>query len=165
VSEQGDAVDRMVALWGRRDPTRDVSALEVVGRVLRLAEHLESAIGAALRPLGLSYGDFDVASTLYRLDDADGTHPRELARSALITSGAMTARLDRLARAGLIERRADPRDRRAVRVHLTTAGRELTERAVDRVLEVDEAVLAPFGAGQRAQAADLLRSLLAPLDT
>ncbi|OLT09068.1 MarR family transcriptional regulator [Pseudonocardia sp. CNS-139] len=154
----------MVALWGRRDPDLDVSALEVVGRVLRLAELVESAIGETLRPLALSYSDFDVLSTLYRLDDAEGTHPRDLARSALITSGAMTARLDRLARAGLVERSADPHDRRAVRVHLTSGGRAVTETAVTRVLAVDESVLAPLGARQREQAAALLRALLAPLD-
>jgi DNA-binding MarR family transcriptional regulator len=163
-SEHRDFVDRMVEQWGRSAPERDVSALEVVGRVLRLAEHLQAAIGEALRPLGLSYGDFDVASTLLRLGDADGTHPRELARSALITSGAVTARLDRLARAGLIERKADPDDRRAVRVHLTAEGVALTEDAVARVLEADESIIAPFGPRERAQVASLLRDLLVPLD-
>ncbi|RZS37504.1 DNA-binding MarR family transcriptional regulator [Herbihabitans rhizosphaerae] len=155
-----DHVDDMIREWAASAPNLDVSALEVVGRLLLAAETLQGAIVAALRPLGLSYGDFDVLSTLLRRGDPDGVNPRDLARSALITSGAMTARVDRLHAAGLVDRVHDETDRRQVRIRLTAKGTRLTARAVDAVLEADEEFLAPLGDRQRASAARLLRTLL-----
>src|SRR5918998_583304 len=116
-----DAVDRMVQEWARRDPQLDVSPLEVVGRLLLGANRLEQAIVAALKPLGLSFGDFDVINT-----------------------GAMAARLDRLERNGLIKRKADPGDGRGVLVQLARKGERLAEQAVGVVLAVDEAFLEPL---------------------
>jgi len=94
-----DSVDRIIAAWAERDPTVDARPLAVVGRLLLCAHHCRNALVAALEPFGLSFGDFDVINTLRRRGDKVGTNPRDLARSALITSGAMTARLDRLERA------------------------------------------------------------------
>lgn len=155
-----DAVDRMLGEWEVTDPALDGSPLAVVGRLLLCAGQLERAIVAALAPLELSFGDFDVINTLRRRDEPEGTHPSQLASSALITSGAMTARLDRLERAGLIERRPDRDDRRAVRVVLTPGGARLAERALTAVLAADEAFLAPLSPRRRSQLATLLKPLL-----
>jgi DNA-binding MarR family transcriptional regulator len=157
---EGDPVDRMVAEWGRAAPGLDVSALHVVGRLFRCTEHAQRALVAALAPLGLSYADFDVLNTMRRRALADGISPGELARSSLVTSGAMTARLDRLHRAGLVDRDVAPHDRRGVLVRLTPAGEETAKRALDRVLAADEEILAPFGPEQRDTLAGLLRVLL-----
>ncbi|GIG93209.1 MarR family transcriptional regulator [Plantactinospora endophytica] len=150
----------MVGEWTRRDPELDVSPFEVVGRLLLCADHCHRAIASVLRTLGLSYGDFDVINTLRRRGDPQGTNPRELARSSLITSGAMTSRLDRLEQAGLIARSADPADRRGVLVRLTGQGESLAEQAVRAVLEVDEAFLEPLGRRQRDTVAAALKQLL-----
>lgn len=155
-----DAVDVMVQQWARREPELDVSALEVVGRLLRGAHLLDRAIVDALRPLDLSYGDFDVVNTLRRRDDPGGTNPVDLARSALITTGAMTSRLDRLERRGLIIRAPDPNDRRGVLIRLTKKGERLAERALQAVLAADEAFLAPLSRRQREIVAVALRQLL-----
>ncbi len=154
-----DSVDRLVQSWAERDPRLDTSPLEVVGRLLLCAAHLERAIVAALQPFGLSFGDFDVLNTLRRRDD-EGTNPSDLARSSLITSGAMTSRLDRLERAGLIERRPDPGDRRGVLVQLTEPGERLAEESLHAVLAADEAFLEPLSARQRDSVAAALRQLL-----
>jgi DNA-binding MarR family transcriptional regulator len=154
-----DSVDRVIQTWAERDPQLDASPLEVVGRLLLCAAHLERAIVAALQPFGLSFGDFDVLNTLRRRAD-DGTNPRELARSSLITSGAMTSRLDRLERAGLIERRPDPGDRRGVLVHLTEPGERLAEESLHAVLAADEAFLEPLSPRQRDSVAAALKQLL-----
>jgi DNA-binding MarR family transcriptional regulator len=155
-----DSVDDIVQAWAARDPTVDASPLEVVGRLLICARQLDQALVAALEPLGLSFGDFDVINTLRRRGDRDGTNPRELARAALITSGAMTARLDRLERAGLIERAPDPADRRGVRVRLTRRGDRLARQALRAVIEADEEFLAPLDPDQRETAAALLKQLV-----
>ena len=155
-----DSVDRLVRTWAERDPQLDASPLEVVGRLLLCAGHLERAIVEALQPFGLSFGDFDVLNTLRRRGDDEGTNPRDLARSSLITSGAMTSRLDRLERAGLVRRGPDPADRRGVLVRLTEQGERLAEQSLHAVLAADEAFLEPLSARQRDTLAAGLKQLL-----
>ena len=150
----------MIEAWARSDPRVDASPLEVVGRLLLCVAHLERAIVAALEPFGLSFGDFDVLNTLRRRGDDQGTKPRDLAQSSLITSGAMTSRLDRLERAGLIERRPDPGDRRGVLVRLTEQGERLAEDALHAVIAADEAFLEPLSRRQRDSVASALKQLL-----
>jgi DNA-binding MarR family transcriptional regulator len=155
-----DSVDRMIQAWAKRDPRLDASPLEVVGRLLLCARYCERALVAALQPLGLSFGDFDVVNTLRRRGDEHGTKPSDLARSSLITSGAMTSRLDRLERAGLITRRPDPADRRGVLVYLTERGERFAEQALHAVIAADEAFLEPLDQRQRASVASALKLLL-----
>jgi DNA-binding MarR family transcriptional regulator len=157
---RADSVDRIVEAWAERDPELDASPLEVVGRLLLCAEHVERDIVAALRPFGLSFADFDVINTLRRRNDERGTNPKDLARSSLITSGAMTARLDRLERAGLITRAPDPGDRRGVLIRLTEEGEALAERSLRAVIAADEAFLEPLDREQRDSVAAALRRLL-----
>lgn len=156
----GDSIDRMLAEWARTEPDLDADPLAVIGRILVCAEHAQRAVVAALRPHGLTYGDFDVLNTLRRRADPGGTSPGDLARSALITSGAMTTRLDRLTEAGLIERRPDPEDRRAILVRLTRRGSGLVRRALRSVLAADKEFLAPLTRRQHDAVADGLRTLL-----
>lgn len=153
-------MDQMVEAWAASDPDLDASPLEVAGRLLRGAALLQRDIEAALHALGLSFGDFDVINTLRRRADPDGTHPKALAASSLITTGAMTTRLHRLEGAGLIERHPDPADGRAVRVRLTAAGEERARAALAAVLEADRRFLAPLSADDRTALAAGLRRLL-----
>jgi DNA-binding MarR family transcriptional regulator len=120
---------------------------------------VERAREAALSAHGLSLGDFDVLATLRRAGGS-GVNPKELASSALITSGAMTSRLDRLQTAGLVERSPDPADRRAVRVRLTAAGRQAADRALADVLAAHEHLLEPLTRRERDAAATALRKML-----
>lgn len=84
--------------------------------------------GELKREFGLTVAQYDV---VHRLAATPGERVRmsELARALLYSSGAATKVLDRLAERGLVERVADPGDRRAVRVGLTAEGRALAERA------------------------------------
>lgn len=158
-----DHVDRMLQAWTDRDPEVAAGPLAVAGRILRLARFLDIAIARGLAPLGLSFEDFDVLNTLRR-EGGGPVRPSALARAALISSGAMTARLDRLQDRGLITRAGDDSDRRAVQVSLTADGEELAIRALDAVLEADESVLAPLDAPSRTSIADGLRTMLVPLE-
>lgn len=123
-----DTVDRLLAQWLRVRPDLEPTPMRTSGRLLRVAKILEQRTESVLRPFGLSLWQFDVLATLRR-EDRD-LSPGELLAATLLTSGAMTHRLDRLEGAGLVERRANPEDRRGVRVRLTRAGRELVDRAV-----------------------------------
>jgi len=155
-----DSVDRIIEAWARSDPRVDAGPLEVVGRLLLCAGYLERAIVAALEPFGLSFGDFDVINTLRRRAEDQGTKPSDLARSSLVTSGAMTSRLDRLERAGLVTRAPDPTDRRGVLVRLTERGRTLAEHSLQAVMAADEAFLEPLSRRQRESVAAALKQLL-----
>jgi DNA-binding MarR family transcriptional regulator len=158
-----DHVDRMLQAWADRDPGLMTDPLAVAGRILRLARFLDIAIARSLAPLGLSFEDFDVLNTLRR-EGGGAVRPNALARAALISSGAMTARLGRLQDRGLITRAVDDRDRRAVQVSLTADGERLAVRALAAVIEADESVLAPLDPAARTATADLLRTLLVPLE-
>jgi DNA-binding MarR family transcriptional regulator len=155
-----DHVELMVQAWGRVDPDLDVTPLEVAGRLLRCAAHLERMIAEALQPLGLSFSDFDVINTLRRRGDPDGTNPKALTASALITSGAMTSRLDRLERSGLLERHPDPTDRRAILVRLTPEGHERSTLALAAVLAADRRFLEPLSLDDSHTVAAALKRLL-----
>ena len=158
---EGDSVDRIVQAWAQYDPRIRSASLEVTGRLVLCAGYCERAVSAALRPFGLSIADFDVLNTLRRRNDRHGTNPSDLARSSLITTGAMTARLNRLERAGLIQRTPDPADRRGVLVQLTRPGRLKARQALDAVIAASEAFLEPLSAQEQNSAATVLRQLLA----
>jgi len=155
-----DSVDRIIKTWAERDSQLDTSPLEVIGRLRLCNAYLERAVVAALRPFGLSLGEFDVLNTLRRRGDEGGTKPIDLAQSALITSGAMTSRLNRLERAGLLERGPEPGDRRGVLVQLTERGERLAEESLRGVLAADEAFLDPLSRRQRDLVAAGLKQLL-----
>jgi len=155
-----DSVDRIVQDWARHDARIRSGSLEVTGRIVLLAGYIERAVSAGLRPFGLSIADFDVLNTLRRRGDRHGTNPSDLARSSLITTGAMTARLNRLERAGLIRRAPDPADRRGVLIRLTREGGIKARQALDAVIAASEAFLEPLGADEERTAAGLLRQLL-----
>jgi DNA-binding MarR family transcriptional regulator len=108
----------------------------------------------------LSIADFDVLNTLRRRSDRRGTNPSDLAHSSLITTGAMTARLNRLERAGLIRRAPDPADRRGVLVHLTRPGSIKARQALNAVIIAAEAFLEPLSTQQQRTAAAVLKPLL-----
>jgi DNA-binding MarR family transcriptional regulator len=155
-----DSVDRIVQAWHGRDPQLDSSSLEITGRLLLSAGYYERTVMRVLQPFGLSIADFDVMNTLRRVSDQHGSKPTDMARSSLITTGAMTSRLDRLERSGLIRRTPDPGDRRGVLVHLTPQGHEIARQALHELIAANEVFLKPLNARQRTSIASALRLLL-----
>ena len=129
--------------WRRRDPQLDSSSLEVTGRLVLSASYYERAVTAVLQPFGLTIADFDVLNTLRRVGDQHGSKPTDLARSSLITTGAMTSRLDRLEQSGLIRRTPDPADRRGVLVRLTPQGSKVARQALHELIAANQVFLEP----------------------
>jgi DNA-binding MarR family transcriptional regulator len=157
---ESDSVDRIVQAWRDRDPHLDSSTLEVTGRLLLCTSYYERAVGAVLQPFGLSIADFDVLNTLRRVGDQHGSKPSDMARSSLITTGAMTSRLDRLERAGLIRRTPDPADRRGVLIRLTPRGSKVARQALQELIAANQAFLKPLSGQQRDSIASALKQLL-----
>lgn len=72
---------------------------------------------------------------LGRISVAGGLSPKELARTLDLTTGTVTALLDRLERAELVTRRAHPRDRRMLNIELTEKGRTKITEVIDDFAE------------------------------
>lgn len=159
-----DRIDRLLADWQAERPELDTAAMAVVGRLLSLGRQLEARANAALKPLGLHYTDLDVMATLRRSGKPYRLTPTQLRDAVLITSGAMTACLDRLEGNGLIARIASPSDRRSSAAELTAAGRKLIDKAI--VVRFDEAAQAVVGLSEneRARLAHLLKKLSRSLE-
>jgi len=159
-----DRVDAIVAQWNRERPDVDVSPMHVIGRILRAARYLDSALDRVFARYGLDFGLFDVLATLRRSGPPYALAPRALNRWCMLSSGAMTKRLDRLERLGMIARQADPHDRRGIQVVLSAAGLELVDRVLVAHVENEEVLLEDLSPEERDEIAALLRRLMLSLD-
>jgi DNA-binding MarR family transcriptional regulator len=159
-----DEVDRLTAGWRRAMPDVDVSPLEVLSRVGRLARHLERQRSIVFARHDLETWTFDVLSALRRSDAPHHLSPGQLLAQTLVTSGTMTNRIDHLEERGLVRRRPDPHDARSVRVHLTAAGRRRVDLALRDLVARENAILGTLDIDERATLAGLLRRVVAPFD-
>ena len=162
-----DAVDRVVEDVRNGYPGLEVSGLPITGRVLRLAQFLASRREAVLSEHGLTVADFDVLASLRRRAGDSAIKVRDLQSWMMLSSGGMTKRLDRLESMGLLERHADPGDRRGILIQLTTRGRGVIDRALPAVTESEtQLVASSIGSAEtRRRVEDGLRQLLLAQET
>ncbi len=160
-----DDVDRIVSAWRRERPDLDVTPLEVLSRVSRLARRLDLARGRAFSGTGLESWEFDVLSALRRTGAPHELSPGHLVSETLVTSGTMTNRVDRLAARGFVERHPDPGDRRGVLVRLTAEGVRVVDAALAQLLADERELLAELEPAEREVLAGLLRRLLRPFES
>jgi len=158
-----DSIGRVRAEWARECPGLDTSPMEIIGRILR-AEHLAGArIRTGLRREGLDRGGFDLLATLRRTGPPYRLTPTRLYEELVLTSGAVTHRVDALERAGLVER-LPGRDRRSTAVGLTEAGATVIGRAMVTHMERERAMITSLPSAERLALAALLRQLLIALE-
>lgn len=156
-----DPIDAIIEQWAAVRPDLDTRAMEVFGRIFRLARAMGDGMEQAYLPFGIARGEFDVLAALRRSGEPYTLSPRQLSATLMLTTGGMTGRLDKLERAGLLRRSPDPHDRRALQVTLTAEGLDVTDRAVGAGLDAQSTALAALDDTQAGQLADLLRTLLA----
>jgi DNA-binding MarR family transcriptional regulator len=159
-----DEVDRVATAWQRERPDLDVTPLQVLSRVTRLARHLDLARRQAFAAHDLETWEFDVLAALRRSGEPYALSPGQLGTETLVTSGTMTNRIDRLEQRGLVQRQPDPSDRRGVRVVLTDSGRRTVDDALSDLLAREHALLEALPADRQAELADLLRELVRTFD-
>jgi DNA-binding MarR family transcriptional regulator len=155
-----DRVDLIEAAWRRERPDIDVSSVGIVTRIWRVGRHLERHRKQRLELLGTDRVTLDVLATLRRSGPPYQRSAGQLMHSALITSGGVSQRLEKLERAGLITRQMDPADRRKVEVALTPAGVELVDSVVADVMEHETKLLTRLTPEEQATLTGLLRKLL-----
>ena len=158
-----DEVERLVAGWRQALPDLDVSPLEVLSRVTRLARHLDRQRTTVFARHELETWTFDVLSALRRAE-GEQLSPGQLLAQTLVTSGTMTNRIDRLEERGLVRRKPDPNDARSVRVQLTAAGRRRVDAALTDLVARENSILGSLDESERAALATLLRRVVAPFD-
>ncbi len=159
----GDPVDRILEQWAGERPDLDVSPIGVIGRISRLARRIDLAQRATFARYDLDPPGFDVLATLRRSGPPYALTPGALMRTAMVTSGAITQRLDRLEARRLVARGPHPEDGRGVLVTLTPEGRDLVDRVLPHHLATEQRLLAGLPAADRRALAGLLRAMEAGL--
>lgn len=155
-----DAVDLVMAQWSVQRPDVDTSPMAVLARVTRLARLLERELREFVGRFDLEPGEFDVLATLRREGAAHGMPAGALLSASLVTAGAITNRIDRMAAKGLVERVPDAADRRVVRIKLTDRGARLVDGMLAEHMRQYARLLEPLDGDTRAVVADALRTLL-----
>lgn len=155
-----DFIDLLQEDWSEQRPDLDTGAMGVVLRIQALERILGEQVAGKLQEFGLHWWQYDVLSALRRQGPPFLMAATELAEAGMLTSGAMTNRIDRLEQKGLVRRLHDPEDRRRVLVQLTDTGLECVEQATEARFDTASAALACLGPRQRQQLAGLLRRLL-----
>lgn len=160
-----DPVDTITEQWARERPDLETTPMAILGRMNRVVNAVAARQEKEYGRFGISRGEFDVLATLRRADASHTLSPRRLSASLMLTTGGMTGRLDKLEKAGLVERSPDPDDRRGLRVTLTPRGLDIVDEAVSAGLEVQREALGGLSSAQAAELNDLLRTLMVSLDS
>ncbi|WP_425099755.1 MarR family winged helix-turn-helix transcriptional regulator [Tropicibacter sp. S64] len=153
-----DDVDRILEQWRRERPDLDVAPMGLIGRLSRLAAALRAAHEQVFEKHGLSAAGFDVLATLRRAGPPHALDIKSLLASTMVTSGTMTNRLDKLEKAGLLERRPNPEDGRGFIVALTDKGFDLIDVAVADHVANQHRLVEGLRGGERTALTALLKT-------
>src|SRR6187431_582985 len=160
-----DVVDEFIEQWRVERPDLRLDAMASIGRLGRVMGLGTRVIEATLVRHDLRLSDFDVLATLRRLGAPYVATPSRVTQSLMLSPATLTSRLDRLESIGLIERRADPEDRRSLLVALTQAGFDRIDAAVTDHVATEEQILGALSAKQRRALDDALSALLRSLES
>jgi len=159
MSDERDHVDR----WLEETQLPGAVDLEVEGivdRINGLRRRFSRMLDETLADFGLNDGEWKALGHLQLSGPPHRKPVGQLAKRADLSSGAMTNRLDRLEKAGLVRRIPDEKDRRSVQIEVTDAGRKLYERAVEAQAAKEGIVAEALDPAQQDKLNDLLRKLM-----
>lgn len=157
----GSNMDSILEQWHRERPDIDPSPMVVCGAVWRAAETLRVGVLANLAKHDLDFAGFDVLLTLRRQGRGQSLSPSALAKEMMLSTSAMTNRLDRLEKRGLLKRESDPNDRRGLKIVLTDEGFSLADELVVSHVATEEQMLADLTEAER----DTLRASLSKIQS
>ncbi len=157
-----DTVDRITRQWNTVRPDLDVSPMAVIGRISRLSRLVDRRLEENFANFGIESWMYDVMATLRRAGEPFELTAGDLVQQAMVTTGAITNRIDKLEKRGFVER-ASANDRRKVIVRLTPAGFDTVERVVEAHLDGERELLAALSTRQRDELQKLLRAMLISL--
>ena len=155
-------MDTLLAQWRRERPDIDPEPMAVCGEIWRAGERLRQGVTANWSDWGLDLAGSDVMLTLRRQGQGETLSPSELAKDLMLSTSAMTNRLDRLEKHGLIERMMDPNDRRALRIGLSKKGFELADEMIASHVKTEERMLSALTKAERSKLRALLVKIVRP---
>lgn len=164
-AQAADSVAHFMEEWRHERPDLDPWPVGILARIHRISNRLLRRSEQRLAPLGLTWEAFSVIVTLRRAGPPYELRPTDLLRESLLTSGAITNRIDRVEQLGLVERRSGGPDRRSVPVRLTAIGKRVADEAIANHFLLHEQLLSVLSAAERAQFTSLLAKLLTSLET
>ena len=155
-----DAIDRVVEQWAKEKPELETEPMAMMGRIMRIAKYMETQVADLHKTYDMKLGEFDVLATLRRSGKPYRLTPSELIGSMMLTSGAMTNRLDKLEAKGLIGREHSKEDRRSVSVKLTKDGLVLIDEMMTEHVEMQKKLVKSLSASQKKNINQLLKTWL-----
>ena len=158
-----DHVDFAMLQWKHEMPEVDTSGADILNRARRVVLESRPAIEENFRRHGLDTGEFDVLATLRRAGEPYTLRPTELYKWLMVSSGGMTARLDKLEESGFIRRVPSFEDARSMLVQLTPAGKKKIEAAFRADMEIENRMVKGLSDKERADLIRLLRLLTASM--
>lgn len=154
-----DHIDRWLEEIHDQLPRLDLRVEGIVDRIGGINRRIKRMLDETLDEFELSSGEWHALGSLSRAPGGRRT-AGELASKMELSSAAMTNRLDRLEKAGLVRRIPDERDRRSVQIEVTDQGRALYERAVDAQAAKEAIVAEALSVKQQDELNALLRKLM-----
>ncbi|MFI6395026.1 MarR family winged helix-turn-helix transcriptional regulator [Nonomuraea sp. NPDC050547] len=155
-----DAVDAVLEQWRRERPDIDIWPVGIVGRLMRLSRMWDMSIKEVLARHGLEPGEFDVLSTLRRSGEPYELTAGTFLKVSLVTTGAITLRVDKMQDKGLVTRVRDTADRRSVKIRLTPQGLEVIDRVLPEHIANQARLLQSLDEEHRDQFAAIMSGLL-----
>ena len=141
-------------------PDIDPAPMAVCGQIWQTGEILRQGVIANWSNYGLDFAGSDVILTLRRQGHGATLSPSELAKDMMLSTSAMTNRLDRLEERGLIKRTMDPNDRRGLRIVLTDEGFALADEMVVTHVATEERMISVLTDAERDQIRALLSKIV-----
>jgi DNA-binding MarR family transcriptional regulator len=161
---KNDSIDLLLLQWQVQRPDLEISSLGLLGRVLRAEKYLASRLTMLLQAHHLQIGEYDVLATLRTLGAPYRSTPGELMDKLLLSSGAMTNRIDGLEKKKLVQREPSYRDRRSIGVVLTSPGLILIDKLMSEYIETTKDAFKHLSGDEQEQLTLLLRRLLEGLE-
>ncbi len=158
-----DNVDWRLSQWRTERPDINPAPMGVVGRIQRACRLLERELRDHFATHDLQLWEFDMLATLRRSGHPYQLTAGQLVESSMVTSGAITNRIDRLLAKELVTREVDPLNRRSVLITLTERGRELIDGIVVDHVDLEAKLLSQLSGRDQERLAGLLRQLLTSL--
>jgi DNA-binding MarR family transcriptional regulator len=163
-SSRQDHVDRRLEdLRGGDLPDLDLDVEGIIERIQGIEKRVRAVMDETLNDHGLTYGEWKLLCSLRRKPDRTST-PGDLAAKLELSSGAMTNRLDRMEREGLVRRLPDPKDRRGVRVELTETGNASWVESTNTQAIKEALIASALTKREQHQLNGLLRKLMLALE-
>lgn len=134
----------------RKQPDLDADACEMFLTVVRTGDAVSAVENQYLSRHGITPGRFAVMMLLSTEEESD-LKPSQLAEMTGVTRATMTGLLDTLERANMVKRSADPKDRRALRVHATPEGKTAFRKLLPGYFRLVSAIPAVLSNSEREQ--------------